>query len=56
MIVAMQRRLPLYALMALTAVFFAPEIRDAGAFLLDKSIEANALRILDGVAMAMGCF
>lgn len=55
MIVAMQRRLPLIALMAMAAMIFAPEIRDAGAFLVAKSVEANAIRIIDGLAFAVGC-
>lgn len=56
MIVNMQRRFAIYALVGMVALIFAPELRDAGAFLLSQSVDTNELRALDQAAYFVGCF
>ena len=56
MIVAMQRRLSLFALAAVSALIFAPELKEGAAFVLSKSLEVNAIRLFDGAAFLAGCF
>ena len=55
-IMAMQRRLAIYALAAVTALIFLPEIRGAGAFIWAKSVETNMFRFLDNALLGWGCF
>ena len=52
----MQRHIALLALVGMAAVIFAPELRDAGAFVLSKSIEANASKVIENALYGLGCF
>jgi len=56
MIMVMQRQVALVALVGVTALIFAPELMDAGAFVLAKSLDANALKVIQNALYGLGCF
>lgn len=53
---AMQRHIALAALVGMAALIFAPELRDAGAFVLSKSLDANAMKVVQNSLYGLGCF
>ena len=52
----MQRQIALAALVGMAALIFAPELRDAGAFVLSKSLDANAMKVVQNSLYGLGCF
>jgi len=52
----MQRQIVLAALVGMATVIFAPELVDAGAFVLAKSLEVNALKVVQNSLYGLGCF
>jgi hypothetical protein len=52
----MQRQIALAALVGMATVIFAPELMDAGAFVLAKSLEVNALKVVQNSLYGLGCF
>ncbi|HBC06262.1 MAG TPA: hypothetical protein DC046_01620 [Rhodospirillaceae bacterium] len=52
----MQRQIALAALVGMAALIFAPELRDAGAFVLSKSLDANAIKVVQNSLYGLGCF
>ena len=53
---AMQRQIALAALVGFAALIFAPELMDAGAFVLAKSVDASALKVIQNSLYGLGCF
>ncbi|MEQ9172425.1 MAG: hypothetical protein RIE87_14570 [Rhodospirillales bacterium] len=53
---AMQRQIALAALVGMAALIFAPELRDAGTFVLSKSLDANAMKVVQNSLYGLGCF
>ncbi len=56
MIVTMQRQWSIAVLVAMTVIIFAPELEAGMTYVLTANLEANAIRLIDGIALAMGCF
>ena len=52
----MQRQIALAALVGVAALIFAPELMDAGAFVLAKSLDANAVKVIENALYGLGCF
>ena len=52
----MQRHFALAALVGMAALIFAPELRDAGAYVLSKSLDANADKVIENSLYGLGCF
>jgi hypothetical protein len=53
---AMQRQIALAALLGMAALIFAPELMDAGSFVLAKSLDANAMKVIQNTLYGLGCF
>jgi hypothetical protein len=53
---AMQRQIALAALLGMAALIFAPELMDAGTFVLAKSLDVNALKVIQNSLYGLGCF
>ena len=52
----MQRQLALAALVGMAALIFAPELLEAGAYVLSKSLDANAVKFIQNSLYGLGCF